>query len=257
MMNLRDTSVECLESAPYAVGASSAISGVGSALSSESDRELWEVIVLLRSSLRSTLPAERESMGRIRAWTERYARRRFFSHWRSCSGRELCDLADDASQHLAIALTAPNMLQKEMAPGHTTAWCKRVVANFLRSELRHRERVSTLPLTWPEMVGSAEGFVAAREAFGLLVREVRSELQRAPSCRDSSSRLRLLDEFFESFLSEGHIVVDRRARNRIEQRRSRGRRVAREAWDRLKQRAIAGSELIEIAFALGLDARSS
>jgi hypothetical protein len=196
-------------------------------------------------------------MTRIRAWAERYARRRLSGHWRSWKDRELSDLVDDASQHLAIALTTPSRLQMEMAPDHATAWCKRVVTNFLLSELRRRERASTLPPLVPEEVSSAEGALEARQAFDMLVREVRLELQRTPSPRDTASRLRLLDEFFESFLNEGGAPADRRSRNRMEQRRSRGRRLAREAWDRLKQRAICGSELSEVAFALGLEARSS
>lgn len=195
----------------------------------------------------------------LRAWTTRYARRRFSTQWRVWTPRDALDVIEDASQHLAIALTRTQaQAVPAMSVCHALAWCKRVVANFIISELRWRARTSGVRrasasggTASAEMAGS-EG-VEWREAFRLLV----NRLREAIACRAApgrvGARLRLFDEFVESWLVERGGARAPLDRSRADQRRCRGRRLARDAWLAVKQSSAVSLEMVEVASALGLE----
>jgi hypothetical protein len=223
------------------------------ARAADDDAALRRAIALIRFGSTASRADCRDALVRLRLWTSSYVRGRFGRSRKVGADRDLDDLADDATQHLVIALTQSFKAQIGICPDYLVAWCRRVVSNFVLSELRRRAKLSSLCAAHGDAPVSADGAVAMREALDVFIRELRNEVERTPACRSCDARLALVDEFLKDFLGERAVVSDRQLRNRLEQRRSRGRRVAREAWARLRAQRSQSDDLREIACALGLE----
>lgn len=193
--------------------------------------------------------ALREFLSRVRTWATPYLRWRFLQQCKHWTTRDVQDLAEDATQHLLVAVAegkADALVNTDETAA--AAWCKRVLENLFLSELRRRSRRMT-PSPEP-YAATCETAFQAREAVERLLLALRREVQTQP--KNVRRRVALLDDFLTSVFSP--LTVGCSQTNRRHQRQSRGRRVAQQAWVSLKGRDARLTELTEIASALGLDA---
>jgi hypothetical protein len=161
------------------------------------------------------------------------------------------DLVEDAVQHLVIQASHGALPSKGIDSARAQAWCKKVIANFIISELRLRARVSTLPPPSPEAVPGIEQVAASREAVKQLAAALYAEVERSARPGDAVQRQALIHDFMKSIFAQRDPLMSASATSR--QRRSRGRRLAARLWTSLKERGTVAPELCEIAQALGLE----
>jgi hypothetical protein len=163
------------------------------------------------------------------------------------------DLADDAFQHLLLVLVemgdrAP--LDKE----YITLWCKRVVRNFVISELRRVRKLAPYQTCPNEVTEPVEMCVETRDRVNILVNNLRQQVARDSSTGRKTSRLRLFDAWVEHRLGFKPRArhLDETARNRMEQYRCRGHRVACSAYEHLRCQQGNFDDMTDIAEQLGL-----
>ena len=193
--------------------------------------------------------ALRDLLRHTRSWASGYARRRFSNDRRMLN--DLDDLVEDAVQHLLIQASHGAMRLKGMDPQRAKAWCKKVIANFILSELRLRARHSTLPPPSPEATPGIEQATASREALKQLARALHAEVERRARPQDAEQQRALIGDFLSSIFAQHAQFGGENATSR--QRRSRGRRLAARVWTGLKSRGPIAPELCEVAAALGLE----
>jgi hypothetical protein len=181
----------------------------------------------------------------IRPWAHQYIRDRF-GHSRI---RDIFDLAEDAAQHLVLSIASGKA--PTLSSDGAVAWCRVVLANFVVSELRKQSGRDVLGTRKVEQASSAEEMFQRREEFACFVEELRRQIRHGGH-GNTSARLALFDDFIRDILGASRDRL-RPASNRDHQRRSRGRRVAEQAWNNLKARPEARLDFIQLARLLGFD----
>lgn len=191
----------------------------------------------------------------LRRWAPGFLRTRLATRWRRCANQDSQDLIEDAIQHLMIVLAAGKaraLLTEDDVV--LLAWCKRVLLNYVLSELRRGARESNseaLSTVLGPICPPPEHAVGIRLAVERLVSGLRGEVRRSARPQNAELRLGLLDDFLLGALGGCEDKTGAALDNRTLKRRSRGRRVAQSAWYSLRERDGYG-ELHDVAEALGL-----
>jgi DNA-directed RNA polymerase specialized sigma24 family protein len=187
----------------------------------------------------------------VSRWGPAFLQRRFASCRARCG--DTLDIFDDAVQHLVIAVIegrAAGIAVGEEA--RALAWCKRVLVNFVLDELRRQSRQVRTDTVGRPCDDSIEDPVQVRQALAVLVTELRREAARSAAPGKAKFRVALVDDFIANLLG---VRTDARCARRDgrDQRRSRGRRVAMAAWQRLNRTRNGSFDFAAIAIGLGLD----
>lgn len=183
---------------------------------------------------------------RLESWVRRYVRR---VH----NASDTLDVADDALQHLLLAIFETrerNIIDSD----YLIPWCKRVIRNFVVSEQRRRSQFYAKLTEQSPSTYSIEHSVEVRSAMARLIHILRREISGSDLPERDDARLRSFDSWIARVLSGGaQSSRDRRVRNRTEQRCSRVRRLAVQAFEQLRQDGRISEDLLQIAASLGLE----
>lgn len=183
---------------------------------------------------------------RLETWVRQYVRRVHNSS-------DTQDVADDALQHLLLAILEARQ-QNVVQSDYLIPWCKRVIHNFVVSEQRRRASSRAKLLERLPSAYSIEQSVEVRSAIASLIHLLRSEIVRSGLTGRDNARLKSFDSWIALVLGGGTGPSrDRKARNRIEQRCSRVRRLANQTFEQLRHDGRISEDLLHIAVGLGLD----
>lgn len=211
-----------------------------------------EVLALIHE-VNTTEGATRERalcslLDRLRPWSCGFARRHFAG-----SALDLEDLAQDALQHLLVAI-AQGKFELSQATSETSAlaWCGAVLGNFIRSELRRRQRGLLVPEFDSRL--PLQETIEERNLLEVFVRMLDLKIRDTARPEDAPRHLAQLETFLATVAAApGGASPDRRTSNRLSQQRSRARRFARDVWHRVKRDEAVPDELSELARALRLE----
>lgn len=196
----------------------------------------------------SAVGSHLEIIQHLDSWVRRYVRR-------ICHIGYADDLADDALQYLLIVL-AENHHSAAVNGNYLTPWCKRVVRNFIISEVRSSERWREVPVIQVREQQDPEVATEAKQSVSGLIRMLRNEIAHSGPSRGRLERLTALDRWISSCLT-AHSPANgsgKQQRHRLEQQHWRDRCVARRAYEELVTRGQVPHDYFDVAEALGLAA---
>jgi hypothetical protein len=202
-----------------------------------------ELVACLRTLARDSAdPAERETAARtllvhLKQWAAADALRRNTYLRRTASDGGLATLLEDAVQHVAVAACTGAARFRGSTPGEAVTWCRKVLDNHLRSELRRQSRRDSVT----RALGPSEAAAPSTRDRTLTLQEfdnsVLEYLRRTRRPKDAATLYRSVCCYFEHLAGVPlHAQVERwadaadsnaveRARNRIYRYHHRGRRV--------------------------------
>lgn len=164
----------------------------------------------------------------------------------------LAEISDDALQHLAIRIVQGRATEVALSDDALAkAWCKRVVLNYLRDEVRICRKRIRVPPPPVASLPAQEEWVTLRNDVRYFLASLRGELARSSRPRDLVARNLLVDEFLAGFdiSAPRHDACPATA----SRRKRRGRSLASRAWVELRQADPNARALDHVAVALGLE----